>query len=335
MISAAEACDAIEQLFGLRGELTLMGGDRDCNFRLRLDRGTSWMIKFVHPSEHETSTLTQCLVLHELQRVDPTLRLPQPYQPLTGTHFAVWERPGELGLPPVRVRCYSFLTGTPVANVSPGALTRAALGTALATLDAALNACVVPVAEFRDDVLWDVRRLPELGCRWDGYDLDSAAARQLDHVFDHALPAAAKLPQQVIHNDMNPQNILVAEDNPTRVTGIIDFGDLVRASRAQDLATLAAYHVTTQEHPLAGPAQIIRSYHDRTPLLDGEVRVLFDLMLARLVLIVRMSEWMSRRYPGNSRYFLRNNAAARAALTALAEINCSQAADYFRSHLEG
>lgn len=53
-------------------------------------------------------------------------------------------------------------------------------------------------------------------------------------------PVSASLPQQVIQNDANDHNIVV-DATGDKVAGIIDFGDMVRTSRVNELAICIAY----------------------------------------------------------------------------------------------
>ncbi|WP_241151812.1 phosphotransferase, partial [Pseudomonas viridiflava] len=43
--------------------------------------------------------------------------------------------------------------------------------------------------------------------------------------------------KQVLHNDFNTSNIVIAPHNPTSVSGIIDFGDTVKTAIAIDVST--------------------------------------------------------------------------------------------------
>ncbi|MBQ0818729.1 phosphotransferase, partial [Microvirga sp. HBU67558] len=58
--------------------------------------------------------------------------------------------------------------------------------------------------------------------------------RFLDRFEQFVLPAMPNLRTQVIHNDLNPHNVLVAERDHDHVTGVIDFGDAVLAPLVND-----------------------------------------------------------------------------------------------------
>ncbi|MFX5764957.1 phosphotransferase, partial [Acinetobacter baumannii] len=67
------------------------------------------------------------------------------------------------------------------------------------------------------------------------------AERQLERFVTDLRPRLGALRRQVIHNDLNPYNVMVARDRPDQVAALLDFGDMVRAPLAQDLAVAGAY----------------------------------------------------------------------------------------------
>ena len=77
----------------------------------------------------------------------------------------------------------------------------------------------------------------------------------------HALPKLPHLRAQVIHNDLNPHNVLVSPDDHDRIAGIIDFGDMVHAPLINNLAVAAAYQIAPTGHPLETAAEMIAAYH--------------------------------------------------------------------------
>ncbi len=96
---------------------------------------------------------------------------------------------------------------------------------ALGELDAGLRGFQHPAADH--DLLWNVsnalrvRRL--IPCVQDERRR-AIAEKALDDFELHAVQRIPTLRTQVIHNDFNPHNILVAEESSTiRITGIIDF----------------------------------------------------------------------------------------------------------------
>jgi Ser/Thr protein kinase RdoA (MazF antagonist) len=96
-------------------------------------------------------------------------------------------------------------------------------------------------------------------------------------------PILARLPRSVIHNDANDYNVLVSDQ---RVTGLIDFGDMVHTFTVADPAVAMAYVALDKPDPLGAIARTARGYHTERPFSDDELAVLFDLVCLRLALSV-------------------------------------------------
>jgi Ser/Thr protein kinase RdoA (MazF antagonist) len=61
------------------------------------------------------------------------------------------------------------------------------------------------------------------------------------------------------------------------------------------------------------------------PLTKAEQAVLLDLVAARLVITVLITEWRAARYPENRQYIMRNNGLAWAGLEHLARLSPDEA----------
>ena len=133
------------------------------------------------------------------------------------------------------------------------------------------------------------------------------------------------MPNQPVHNDLNPHNVVVDPETHAVVAGIIDFGDLTCTARVNDLAITAAYQVADSDDPLAPACEMIAAYHAVLPLEPAEFSVLFDLIATRMAMTIVISSWRAARYPANRNYILRNNAAAWARLQRMATLSRDQA----------
>ncbi|CAN5347943.1 phosphotransferase [soil metagenome] len=205
------------------------------------------------------------------------------------------ERAGERGLPVQRVvrtvtaessvvvggrtaRVLSWLDGEPLADTAPDEEQLFALGAALGGLNAALADFEHPASHR--ELAWDIQRTAALR----GHATEPELAGVIDRFERVVAPALARLPQQVIHNDFHPGNLLVADGEEPFVVGILDFGDVVHTARVCDLGVAIAYLV-----PEDGPAwrnadEVIRGFESVVPLLDEERDLLPDLVAARLLM---------------------------------------------------
>ena len=119
-------------------------------------------------------------------------------------------------------------------------------------------------------------------------------------------PRLSGLRRQVIHNDFNPHNVLVSHEDHACVTGILDFGDMVHTPLIVDLATACAYQVSPAARPLQSVGEFAAAYNAVIPLDPAEMAVLLDLIMARLITTIVITNWRARRYPANRTYILRN-----------------------------
>ncbi|MDN5790215.1 MAG: phosphotransferase [Micrococcales bacterium] len=313
------------ELFGVQGVATELGGERDRNFRVTEPDGTSWVLKVVHSHEPPEFTELQSIVLEHVRARAPSLPVARVRMPLGQEGpTARWADPSTGG-EPLRVRMYSYLPGVPMARSVPSPRLARNVGAFVAKLDRALADLDHP--GHVQDLAWDAHRVERVEPVVDvlppaEQDLVRGA---LEHFRSHAGPQIPGLRRQVIHNDANLDNVLtVAVDDP-RVSGVIDFGDLLRAPLVQDVATTAAYQMRDGGHPMAGPADVLVGYHRQIPLRPEEIEVLVDLIAARWVLTMTITAWQARQRPGNREYILRNAAAAREGLRRLQSLGCGQA----------
>jgi len=104
-----------------------------------------------------------------------------------------------------------------------------------------------------------------------------------------------------VHNDLNPLNILVDPADESRVTGVIDFGDMTRTALIADVAVTAAELIppdcTDPGEARVSVLDVASAYHERVPLLPAELALLGALTAARLVMTVVIHEWHVQRNP--------------------------------------
>lgn len=162
-------------------------------------------------------------------------------------------------------------------------------------------------------------------CQSKKHLLSTSQAKLVDYFLklyhNHTLPILGKLPQGVIHNDANDYNVLVDNiDNPSKITGLIDFGDMVHSHIVNELAIAGAYAMMAQDDPLNVLKTIVAGYHQTRALNDAEIEVLFSLVALRLCVSVCNSALAIQQQPDND-YLLVSAKPAWALLEKLANIN--------------
>jgi Ser/Thr protein kinase RdoA (MazF antagonist) len=220
----------------------------------------------------------------------------------------------------------TFLPGLPLVQSRRTTTQRRALGQFLAQLDTALEGFDHPAA--RHDLLWNVAAAHRLRGMIDNI-ADASRRKLVQRLMDGyeatTLPLLASLRAQMLHNDFNLGNVLVKPDRTDEVAGVIDFGDIVHGPLVGEVATAAAYQLADSADPLLSAAEMIGAYHEVLPLQAAEQAVILDLVAARLVITVLITEWRATRYPENRAYIMRNNGLAWAGLEHIAQLSQEEA----------
>lgn len=309
-LSAQALGQLAETHWGRSGSLVPLTSERDQNHRLDTGSG-SFTLKLANPAEPAELTGFQTLaLLHSAERA-PDLPTPRVIPSRDGRTI--------IPTPDGALRLLTWCPGTPIAHLPRGPALAAAIGQALGRLDASLADFSHPAADHH--LLWDIRNAPDLAPLLPALpqDLRPRIAALLDHFRAFVAPALARLPRQVIHGDFNPHNLLADPADPTRLTGILDFGDMTLSHRICDLAVAASYLIDPAD-PQGLLLPLVTAYHRANPLTAPELRLLPDLITARLATTLTISAWRAARYPDNAPYILRNAPTSRAGLAALTDL---------------
>ncbi len=301
-----EALALAQTHFGLTGTLTPLTSERDLNFRLTTAKG-SFVLKLANPSEPAEVTRFQTLALIHLE---PTaLPVPRVVRTLSGET--------EAQTPHGILRLLTWLDGHPQHLTPRSPQQGAAMGRIAARLSLGLQGFHHPAAAHV--LQWDIKQASALRPLLPFIDaaLRPLATRTLDRFDAEVKPHLARCRTQVVHNDLNPHNVLVDQGDPDRITGILDFGDMVETPLICDAAVTAAYQIDPNA-PRDSLTTFARVYHAVLPLTPDEVGLLPDLTATRMLTTLAVASARAARYPDNAPYILRNVPAAAAALTALA-----------------
>lgn len=331
-VPETEVARLAERTFGVSGRVERLTGERDQNFRLHADTGESYVLKISNSAEDQAVTDLQTRALLHMALADAALPTPKVQRTLDGAAQARWNvADGEDCI----VRLFSFLEGVPLyrAEATPALLE--AVGAALARVDLAL-------ADFRHpadghDLLWDLQhaaRLREFTWAIGDAEVRDLAQTGLAFFAEVAAPKLPSLRTQLIHNDLNPHNVLVRAGGEPVVTGIFDLGDAVRAPLVNDVAVAAAYHIDDGDDPLAGVAALVGGYHRVCPLQDVEIDLLAPLIVGRMAMTAAITSWRARSHPENSAYIFRNLPASVTGLRQLLGLRPGEAAERLRAALE-
>lgn len=307
----AELLSLLQRHYGLTGTLTRLTSERDLNHRLTTV-ARAYTVKLTNPAEPPEMTAFQTAALQHVAARAPGLPVPRILPAMNGAAITP--------TPHGALRVLSWLDGIPLHAAPKSAPQRRAVGQALARLTAALTDFTHPAADHI--LLWDIKQTPRLAPLLP--DITDPALRAEATAFvarftAETAPQLATLPTQIVHADFNPHNLLTDPADPARITGILDFGDMVRTPRICDLATAASYQIDA-DAPLDSLADLLHGYTATLPLTEAELALLFDLITARMVTTLAITSWRAARYPDNAPYILRNQPSAIAGLKAFRSV---------------
>ena len=297
----------VSREFGLRGTIRRLEGEVDETFRIDDAGGTPFLIKLAQAGEAEEAVHFQTGLLRQVQVAAPDLPVPRLRPAANGAHYLM-PQAGPLAGRVIRV--ISFLPGQPLRTVRSSRRLREQVGRNLALLGRALRGYDHPAAHRY--LVWDIQHLASLrpmAGAVDPPDRRQVLLGQIDRFENTTAPVLSRLRAQVVHNDFNSDNILVAPDGVT-VSGILDFGDASYTPLVNDVAVMAAYQLSDEQDPAAMAIDAIAGYHAVTELSTDELALLPRLVIARMVARVIVPEWRAKQSPANRRYLLRDAARA-------------------------
>lgn len=327
-LDTAEAEALLRDYYDIHCEAKLLVSERDQNFRINVAGQPSYLLKIANAAESPEAIEYENAALEHLHAVSPGFPCPKIVKSADGSNVILLHAENETTY---LVRLMTWLDGTMLREVSATTALRRELGARLAELGRGLRGFFHAAAA--KPILWDITRVAEL--RDIVSFVDDEPIREFCTTFirrfeDEIAPALMPLRSQVIHNDLNPSNVLVTNDGAPGVSGIVDFGDMVHAPLICDVAVGAAYQLAEDNDPLATAVEFVAAYHRVTPFEPAELDILFDLIVARMVATIVITSWRAREYPENKDYILRNAHSAIRNISRLATMDREKVADRFR-----
>jgi hydroxylysine kinase len=287
-----DAIKLLREHWGLTATVKPLVSERDQNFRATAAEGQRYVLKIANAAESPQVTDFQIEALIHIERqkraLGITLGTPEVRRTLAGETSIRIESPAGRHV----TRLVTFLSGEPLAERLPSRSLARNLGCALADLGRALAGFEHEGSQ--QSLLWDMQNaltLRELIPCIEGAEVAAAVGAALDDFERYAAPVLSGLRAQVIHSDLNPDNVVIDEADDDRVVGVIDFGDMVYAPLIVDVAIGCSYLRVPDGDPLALIRELLAGYHAVTPLLPEEFELLFELIQARLCASIAILDW--------------------------------------------
>ena len=183
----------------------------------------------------------------------------------------------------MRVRLLTYLPGTLLCDKQLNSSLLQQLGALAARMDKALQSVNHP--RSHRELIWDLRYTPKI--REVIGPLNAQDSMLILHVlnkFDQVVrPRTSLLRESIVHNDLHAMNVLT---DGTKLTGVIDFGDVVHTWTINNPAICIAHLMMNQQNPIEVAQTIYHSYNSEFPLTHDEKQVLPYLILSRLAMLL-------------------------------------------------
>ncbi|MGI9278732.1 MAG: aminotransferase class III-fold pyridoxal phosphate-dependent enzyme [Endozoicomonas sp.] len=269
--------------FGLAVSIKALPGYIDLNYLAMDEQGKRYVVKLANPDEpidelDMQNRLMDYLVQYALDHYE----FPVVYKNRQGKKITAVDIDDQT----LYLRLLSFVPGVFYSeHQQTGSQHHQQLGHFLGQFDKHVEHFVHAHSSRYLD--WDLKQAENVIARKLDYIADQKQSRQVLTIMslfrEQVLPFADNLPEQIIHNDVNDHNLLLSSyEKEACLQGVIDFGDMVKSWRINELAIAASYALLDQPRPLDVIKTILLAYHQVNPLTPAEVWVLFPLICTRL-----------------------------------------------------
>lgn len=244
------------------------------NYKITDSNGTNYVLKLHDYSEQNWIDLTKENEILIQLKEKLNFELPFPITSDKGEHLFKLDKK--------IFRLLHFVEGDFWANNRLNKNQLKSLGESMAKLSVQLNKIEAGAINQRN-LKWDLQNLMDNFPLLD-YVKDPEDKKYLLYFFDQfehfVLPKLSGLRKQLIHNDFNNWNTLVDEN---KITGLIDFGDMVHSQLINDLAVALSYVFCFSENILEDLQTVLASYNETLPLQKEELDILYYLIAGRII----------------------------------------------------
>ena len=308
--SCTEAEHIAKVYYGLQVTAKPLPSERDQNFKLTKVQPDNayeehFVLKIANPTELRETLEAQNMALMLASQAAPCQRLI-----LTQQDAPMCVVTSSDGLNQYLTRLLTWLPGVPLGLVkhqSEALLHH--LGETMGQISQTLSGFDHPAThrDFHWDVLNVVQVITAHKDKIEDIAKRALIGQFLQH-FEHDLsPTLGRLRRRVIHGDANDYNVVVdAGDHAdpftryVKISGVLDFGDIVYSAIACEAAIAAAYALLDKDDPLAAACAVVSGFHSTCPLTTSELAMMWDLICGRLCMSVCHSAHQRKLRPDDA-----------------------------------
>jgi len=282
----------ILDVYGIKGEILPLVSYEDQNARIKT-ANASYVLKIANKKWSSEFMQMQTDVLEYLKISAPELIFPVVIKSLTGDTMTTVDG--------FTVRLLTYLEGNLLTNTPRTSQLYKNIGRFLGQYSKAMQDYPHAVTEGSDE-LWKLDNV--MACKVYLSDITDQDGRdRIERLYavyqKNILPELSQLRKGLIHGDANEQNLLINPDQPSKIAGLIDFGELQFSSQINELAITLAYALLGENDIAMASANMIEGYDCEFKLEEKEREILYYLMAMRLVTSITMSSHGAKLYPDN------------------------------------
>ncbi|MFD9669146.1 phosphotransferase [Rhodococcus sp. NPDC059968] len=294
---------ALDEHFRLTGRLTRIPTEKDETFVLHTDH-ERLLVKVSGEQEAPSIVNLQTSALLHIAQSAPNLPIPSVQRGTDGRYEYDLAGPGGPGARVLRVM--KFLPGSALSSNHPTKEQIATVGRTHAAITDALADFSHP--QQARILVWDLRYFMSLRPLLEQINQpeDRKLGEQIFDAFAHHV--GSRIPQlrhQVVHGDFSAHNVLVDDNQPEYVSGIIDFGDTTDTAEIFDVAIAMSNQLDAHaDDPWHRALDMLSGYlAGRTPDAN-ELSLLPIATASRSLQRVLIAQWRAYRDPSRADYVL-------------------------------
>ncbi|MDI5930017.1 phosphotransferase [Rhizobium leguminosarum] len=298
-ISVEEVKCIAHEHFNVIGNAVLLTGERDANYHLAGD--VELLFKLAHPKEDPAIVDLQTAALDHLAGADlGGVSVPTVLTTTNGQKSVLLRmRNGGTRIG----RLLTYLPGKLQQSSRRSTEQYRSGGRALAKIARGLKNFSHPAAAHK--LIWDLRHAADtrlLISLLGNTAIERSCSSILSHFIDETYPTLVRQRKQIVHNDLNPRNVLVDASDHGRVTGVFDFGDVVETFLVADTAIGAASQIDDAQDAHQAVIEFVQAYHRENPLSIEEIACIPALVATRIAMGVLITNRHRLENPDNPHF---------------------------------
>ncbi|SNZ00443.1 aminotransferase class III-fold pyridoxal phosphate-dependent enzyme [Flagellimonas pacifica] len=296
-ITTPQAEQIALDLFSISGKAKPLPGELDFNFRVKTEKGESYILKISRPDEDKDYLDYQQQLLLHIEKKGEAIISPLVIKDRNGHAISNFkDDSGNLRM----VRLLSWVSGRIWSSVNPQLDTlRFSLGEQCGKITKILRD--FDHSKAHRDFEWDIAQ-----SLWTKNHLYLFKGKEKEIIaffqseFEKAASTYTDLRKSVVHNDANDNNVIVSPDLvQPKTNAIIDYGDAVHTQVINDVAVACAYAIMHHNDPLEAALPLLKGYHSTFTLEEAELDHLYNAIAMRLVISVTKSAINRVKEPDN------------------------------------